>query len=164
MPSSPPPPPPLLPPSFLTAPPSHPPTTTRIDFPSAGLPAYNSRYAILIDNALSASECALLVHAASAHTNAHGWEKALVNIGNGRQKLLEDTRNCGRIIWDDALVVGRIWERIRGFVPEVEVLRGWEEVLGRGPVRRGEAWRAVGLNERMRVLRYGRGEYFRREF
>ena len=149
-----------LPSDFLTGP-SPNLTIAQIDFPKRGLPDYKGLYAALIDNAFTASECASLVRAAEARTDGT-WEQAMINVGGGRQMVITDARNCGRIIWDDAEVVERIWKRIRGAVPEVEVLKNCPKILGSGPVKWGETWRMTRLNERMRFLKYGEGEYFRR--
>ncbi|KAL9607980.1 MAG: hypothetical protein Q9167_007152, partial [Letrouitia subvulpina] len=108
---------------------SPPPTLTavRIDFSKTDLPEYAPSYALLIDHAFSPSECAALLAAAEESCAQHGpgrggsgsgsgssWEKALVNVGGGRQRLLPEVRDCGRIIWDDEDVVAEIWERVRG--------------------------------------------------
>jgi hypothetical protein len=40
---------------------------------------------------------------------------------------------------------------------------GQPEVTGSGPVKRREVWKMTRLNERMRFLKYTKGEYFKRE-
>ena len=151
----------LLPPNFLSAP-GPPVSVQRIDFSKTSLPEYHDLYAVILDNVLTASECQLLVRAAEQSTK-HGWEPAMVNVGMGMQKLILDSRNCGRIIWDDREVVGKIWDRCKEHVPEIETLNDMPHVTGNGPVKRREVLRLSRLNERMRFLKYGSGQYFRRE-
>ena len=56
---------------------------------------------------------------------------------------MTDIRNNDRCIWDSPEEVDKIWNRIKNFIPKV-----WNgrEVLG--------------LNERLRFLRYEKGQYF----
>lgn len=87
----------------------------------------------------------------------------MINVGGGRQKLITDSRDCGRIIWDDRDVVAKIWNRVKDCVPDIWFLKGMPHVTGYGPVKRGEILAMTRLNERMRVLKYTKGQYFRRE-
>lgn len=134
----------------------------RIDFTKTPLPEYKELHAIILDNVLTKAECDDLIHAAEARTGGK-WEQAMVNVGGGRQKLITDARNCGRIIWDDRAVVAKIWDRVKGCVPEIHSLNGMPRVTGNGPVKRGETLVMTRLNERMRFLKYTEGQYFRRE-
>ena len=138
-------------------------TVQRIDFTETTLPELNGLYAAVLDNVLSASECARFVEAAEATSNGI-WEQAQVNVGMNQQVLMKHVRDCGRIIWDDEEIVARLWNRVKGYVPEIETLKNMPYVTGMGPTRRKEVWKAVGLNERMRFLKYGAGQYFRREY
>ena len=134
-----------------------------IDFAKTALPRYKDLYAVVLDNVLSAEECQTLVSAAEARTNGK-WEPAMVNVGNGRQMMDPWTRNCGRIIWDDGELAAKLWERVKASVPEIETLREVPKITGLGPTKRKETWKMRRLNERMRFLKYGKGQYFRREF
>ena len=133
-----------------------------VDFRYTELPEYQGRYAIILDNVFTKDECDTLVRAAETQSNGT-WEQAMINIGGGAQALMTDSRDCGRIIWDDEAVVERIWSRVKGSVPEIEYLQGMPRVTGNGPFMRGETWEMTRLNERMRFLRYGEGQYFRRK-
>ncbi|MBE7179674.1 MAG: hypothetical protein INR71_00415, partial [Terriglobus roseus] len=132
----------------------------RVDFTKTKLPENDGLWAVVLDNVLTAAECDQLVAAAEAQTDST-WERAMVNAGGGRQVTLTDVRNCGRIIWDDADVVAKIWARCAPHVPEIQKLDGWPKVTGLGPVKRKEIWEITRLNERMRFLKYEGGEYFR---
>lgn len=134
----------------------------KVDFTKTNLPEYKGLYATVIDNALTAEECNALVQAAEAHNDGK-WEQALVNVGQGRQMLITDTRDCGRIIWDDKTVVEKIWSRIKDHVPEIQYLKNAPLITGPGPARWNETYQMTRLNERMRFLRYVKGQYFRRK-
>lgn len=134
----------------------------RIDFSKTTIPEYAGLYAIILDNALSHEECNALVRAAESHANGK-WEQAMVNVGGGRQRLISGVRDCGRIIWDDSTIVDKIWSRVKSSVPEIEYLEKKVLITGHGPAKRGEIYQMTRLNERMRFLKYGRGQYFRRK-
>jgi hypothetical protein len=85
----------------------------------------------------------------------------MVNVGNGQQRLFEDTRKCGRIIWDDRDMVAKLWARIADSVPDIHQLQNWADVTGIGPAKRKETWKVTRLNDRMRFLKYTGGEYFK---
>ncbi|KAF2758581.1 hypothetical protein EJ05DRAFT_464436 [Pseudovirgaria hyperparasitica] len=135
-------------------------TIKDIDFDDTNLSGakYGGLDAKILDNVLTAAECAALI--AVAETVGH-WERAMVNIGNGKQALYTDTRNCGRIIWDDKEIVNRLWQRVKPHIEPWTRLEGRAEVTGNGPAKRKEVWRATRLNERMRFLKYVGGEFFR---
>ena len=48
-------------------------------------------------------------------------------------------------------------------MPELELLKDWPNVTGKWACARKEVWKMARLNERLRFLKYGAGEYFRRE-
>lgn len=135
---------------------------SRIDFAQTDLPIYSGLYAVVLDNVLSPLECQTMTQAAEASA-PKGWERAMINIGNGQQALMEDERNCGRIIWDSRDVVAKVWKRIENIpdVQEITRLQNVPRITGNGPMKRGEVWKFSRPNERMRFLKYVGGEYFR---
>lgn len=135
-------------------------TRSTIDFAKAGIHEYDGQWAVVLDGVLSEAECEQLVKAAEATTNGV-WDRAMVNIGGGMQALYEDTRKCGRIIWDNEDIMGKLWARIEASVPETHRLEKWADVTGNGPAKRQEVWKATRLNERARFLKYIGGEYFK---
>lgn len=164
-------------------------TLTTIDFPTTALPENKGRLAIVLDNVLSPSECETLLSLAESSVdlerlnvfwNTPGdtgpWRPAMVNAGQGYEVLEPGYRNSDRIVWDSEEVVARLWARcMQGEIGQalegmLGVLDGEKntEVLGGG--RRGkrwvhpEKWAMKGLNRRMRFLKYGPGQFFRREF
>eukprot|EP00296_Roombia_truncata_P008157 JP446633.1.p1 GENE.JP446633.1~~JP446633.1.p1 ORF type:complete len:221 (-),score=47.43 JP446633.1:299-919(-) len=99
--------------------------------------------AFTIDNVFSKEECEEMMKL----TEEIGYEPALVNIGGGRQMLMNDVRNNMRCIVDSQERAEEIWKRIKPFVPST--FRGRK---------------ALGLNERLRFLRYDPGEMFASHF
>ncbi|ERF69836.1 hypothetical protein EPUS_08037 [Endocarpon pusillum Z07020] len=138
-------------------------TSTVIDFSTTPLPEYANHFALLISNLLTASECAQLLQLAESTTRPPAtWSAAEINIGYGRQMLMREARNCGRIIWDSHAVAQRLMHRIRPHLPaEIVTVQDNARITGYGPVKRGETWRVSRLNERLRFLRYEPGMYFR---
>lgn len=136
-----------------------------VKFKEVGLPEYDGLYAVVIDNCLTKEECNDIVRAAEATTKGKLWEQALVNVGNGEQRLMTDVRDCGRIIWDDGDLVAKIWSRVKDCVlPDIEYVKNKPEVTGFGPMKRGQVLQMTRPNERMRFLRYEPGQYFRRMY
>ena len=132
-----------------------------LDFEKEDLRGYKNLYAVILDNVLTPTECKQLVLAAEARTGGK-WEPALINIGLGMQELRLDTRNCGRIIWDDFKLAEKVWNRVGSSVREIEYLKDVPDITGNGPTKRKETWQMTRLNERMRFLKYGAGQYFHR--
>lgn len=132
-----------------------------IDWKETPLPENEGLYATILDNAFTAQECESLIKQAETITDGI-WEQAMINVGGGMQQMRIDTRDCGRIIWDDRDMVGRIWNRIQDSVPEIHSLKDMPGITGHGPSKRKEIWDMSRCNERMRFLKYGEGQYFRR--
>ena len=78
-----------------------------------------------------------------ARTEERGYIEAKVNIGGGREMVMKDVRNNDRCIIDDTELANIIWERVKHVVPQT--------FKGRT---------VVGLNERLRFLRYYPGQRF----
>jgi hypothetical protein len=132
----------------------------KVNFVEEGLPEHEKAWAMVLDGVLTEEECNTLVEAAEATTNGK-WERAMVNVGGGMQAMYEDTRKCGRIIWDNKEIMAHLWARISDEVSEIHTLRNWADVTGNGPAKRGETWQVTRLNERGRYLKYTGGEYFK---
>lgn len=131
-----------------------------INWHETSIPEYKGYYSAILDDAFTPTECKILLKLAELTTKGK-WEQAMVNVGYGEQALMTETRDCGRILWDDRDMAERIWNRVKDHVPEILYLRGVPHITGQGPAKRKEIWRATGVNERMRFLKYGPGQYFR---
>lgn len=151
--------------------------TEKIDFEKTTLPEYRKLYAVVLDNVLSQEECKQLIHmaekSAGGHSDDHevpnsGWRPAMVNAGPGKEFLALDYRNSDRIIWDEKVLAKRLWDRVLQSQAVKEYLSVLDEdlcptVLGKSATGREERWVATkqGVNERLRFLKYGAGQYFR---
>jgi hypothetical protein len=146
-------------------------TYNKIDFSKTALPEYTGLYAVVLDNVLSPAECAELIKLAQLSAGAgdpgvenDGWQPAMVNAGPHGEFLATDYRNSDRIIWDEMTVTHRLLarcllaEQVR---EDLAVVDSSEHILRQKAVRLGHRWRATRLNERMRFLRYGRGQFFK---
>lgn len=171
--------------SLTAAPPlpdTKPITLTPIVWAETALPEYEGRYAVVLDNVLSPAECRQLIELAETSVDmtrvAEGvrnpWKPAMVAAGAGYEVLDSKYRNSDRIVWDRQEVVDRLWARcLQGEVGEtlrakLAVLDNDDNVVG--VIRKGKSWTTQnsrwemrGLNRRMRFLRYGPGQFFRRE-
>ena len=77
-------------------------------------------------------------------TEERGYTPALIGK---TQVFVPDVRNNSRCMIDDANMADKIFQRIKSYLPDV-----WE------------SYQLVGLNERLRFLRYDPGEKFERHF
>ncbi|PSS28043.1 hypothetical protein M430DRAFT_72651, partial [Amorphotheca resinae ATCC 22711] len=151
--------------------------TERIDFGKTTLPEYKDLYAVVLDNVLSREECDQLIHMAELSAGAHhddggvpnnGWRPAMINAGMGQEILMQDYRNSDRIIWDEKVLAKRVWERVlqgQGIKDYLSVLNGesYRPVLGDRAITKDQRWVVTeqGVNERLRFLKYGKGQFFR---
>ncbi|RFU78607.1 hypothetical protein TARUN_3577 [Trichoderma arundinaceum] len=155
-----------VPDTFLTGPASEPVVIQPVPFKESGMPEYSKCKAWILDNVLSREECSeLIAYAeASAPLEKPGdspWRPALVSVAPGVETRAPGYRHSDRIIWDNQLLVDRLWERCA----QAEGLR---ELVATAPcpqpnhvrTKRG-IWRLDSLNERMRFLKYGPGMYFK---
>jgi hypothetical protein len=152
----------------------------KIDFKASVLPEYKNCYAVILDNVLDEEECQQLIHMAESSAGGHcreesapddGWRPAMVSAGANYEFLDLEYRNSDRIIWDNKVLMERLWTRIlqgKGMKEYFSVLDGkeYKDVIGWREEKRGDRYviSEQGLNERMRFLKYGEGQYFRRKF
>jgi hypothetical protein len=109
----------------------------------------HDKYVKVLSNVLTADECAQLI----AVSEAAGYEQAKVNMGH-KEVLMTDVRNNDRCIIDSPVTMEFIWQRLLSVVGEDDNLLRAAFCGG------GRQLHAVGLNERMRLLRYDPGTYF----
>ncbi|KAG0332756.1 hypothetical protein BG000_009762 [Podila horticola] len=95
--------------------------------------------ALTVQHILSPAECLALI----ARSEQQGYGIALVNTGSGDGVHIPGYRDGKRCIIDDTEFAAQVWARIRPYVPATYEGR---------PV--------VGLNERMRFLKYHPGDKF----
>ncbi|XWW97742.1 hypothetical protein V2A60_005729 [Cordyceps javanica] len=164
-----------VPASFLQTAPETPITFRHIPFAESPLPEYAGCFAVVVDNVLAPWECAELLRLAEASVPdaAEGgrasspWRPALVNMGGGFEAAVADYRNSDRIIWDCQTVVDRIWRRCLLARDGGGGGESMAALLSRTPEdqrRRQEGggdWTFERLNERMRFLKYTKGQFFK---
>lgn len=95
-----------------------------------------------IQQVLTPSECAAIIQIAEAK----GFVPASIYTDATGQEHFSDTRKSSRCIIDSRPFVDRLWERIRHVVPPT-----WGHTHAT----------CVGLNERLRILRYDPGDEFK---
>ncbi|KAJ6104247.1 hypothetical protein N7523_010567 [Penicillium sp. IBT 18751x] len=128
------------------------------------IPAFKDSFAAVVENLLSPEECnELLVLAEQSTTEPSKWERAMINVGNGKQVMSVNSRKSGRIIWDSSEIAERLLARLMPYMRDfgIEHVQNQPMVTGLGPARRGEVMHLSRLNERLRFLRYEGGDYFR---
>jgi hypothetical protein len=124
------------------------------------------KFCIVVHNVLTVHECDDLI----AFSENKNYEPALINIGGGRQKLMANTRNNDRCIYDDPVTVEKIWQRVLKSLQAVDpdsynTLVDVPFINNRLRQNGAEkVYSAVGLNERMRYLRYDAGTFFAPHF
>ena len=99
-------------------------------------------FALVIDDFMTKAECDELIQL----TESVGYDQALVNVGGGRQKLMQDVRNSSRCIIDDERVAEMFYQQTKDYIPENFL---------------NEKWTKISINERLRFLRYQKGGYFK---
>ncbi|KAI5474260.1 P4Hc domain-containing protein [Pseudohyphozyma bogoriensis] len=132
--------------------------TGKIDFKAAGLPQYQSCYAIILDNLFTRAELVRFLSTAESSVNGE-WDVARVNATSEISFVDTDYRRGDRIILDSEELSEEIFARIREGLREVEEIER-EEWSREG--RRVVKKRMVRMNERLRFLRYPPGGFFRK--
>jgi predicted 2-oxoglutarate/Fe(II)-dependent dioxygenase YbiX len=100
---------------------------------------FSKKYAYSLDNVLTKEECLEWIK----ESEEKGYEPALINIGNGLERYIPEVRNSYRCMIDTPQKTQMIYDRIKFALPET-----WYNK------------KIVGINERLRFLRYDPGEYF----
>ncbi|KAG8404867.1 hypothetical protein J3459_016674 [Metarhizium acridum] len=148
-----------IPDSFLAGPSAELVTMEFVDFAASSIPEHEGKTAVVMDNVLSEAECQQYMALAE---EAALWAPALVNVGKGLESYIPKHRLSLRIVWDHQGMVALIFSRCLQ-VPELQKLLSRPPKLDatskHGAVN-PEHWELVGLNNRMRVLKYIKGEYF----
>ncbi len=98
----------------------------------------SGKLAFILLNVFTEEECSKWIKL----TEERGYSPALVNVGT-HEIVMTDFRNNDRCIIDDIHMANTLFERIKSYLPEK-----WEN------------HKLVGLNERLRFLRYDPGQKF----
>ncbi|KZT38248.1 hypothetical protein SISSUDRAFT_957281, partial [Sistotremastrum suecicum HHB10207 ss-3] len=119
---------------------------------------YAKKFALVIDNLFTQADCDKLLAAAGVSLSEENWEVAQIN--GGTHEYTDTTyRNSGRKMIDDHELANWILEKLRPYLSEIAEIQTFKT---HGTHRRGpKKARLLRLNERLRFLRYGRGEFFK---
>ncbi|CAF3417371.1 unnamed protein product, partial [Rotaria sp. Silwood2] len=98
-----------------------------------------NKLAFILLNVFTLKECQEWIEL----SEQRGYSPAKVNIGNGQEELITDYRNSDRCIIDDENMANILFQRIESFLPKIY-----------------DGYHLVGLNERLRFLRYDPGQKF----
>eukprot|EP00918_Siedleckia_nematoides_P052446 GHVU01114589.1.p1 GENE.GHVU01114589.1~~GHVU01114589.1.p1 ORF type:complete len:203 (-),score=17.85 GHVU01114589.1:1007-1615(-) len=99
------------------------------------------KLAFVLDYVYSKQECDDYIKL----TETKGYEPAKVNVGRpGVDVLATDVRKSSRCIWDSFEETEKLWKKLEPHIP---------------PTWNGR--KVLGLNERMRFLRYAKKDYFK---
>ena len=113
------------------------------------LPYSPNKICFTIDNVLSSKEYGNII----ARSEEAGYKAALLNdVGKGKEILSPYKQRASDrcIVDDDKFVnVNLVFRRIENYIPRVYTDR-----------TNGLKWELAGLNERLRILRYGKGHFF----
>jgi len=104
--------------------------------------------AFTVEDLLSEQECARLIEISESYS----YEQALVNIGGGQQVSSENYRRSSRWMVDSEDAVATLWKRLN-LLPDIATFASLA-------AQKHVGWRPVGLNPRLRFLRYTPGDYF----
>ncbi|UJR17120.1 hypothetical protein I4U23_004016 [Adineta vaga] len=97
------------------------------------------KLAFIIFNIFTPDECQRWIEL----SEQRDYSSATVNVGNNKLVLMQDFRNSDRCIIDDVTMANILFQRIEPFLPKT-----WKN------------YQLVGLNERLRFLRYEPGQFF----
>ncbi|KAI2465545.1 hypothetical protein F4781DRAFT_21522 [Annulohypoxylon bovei var. microspora] len=136
-------------------------TAHTINFNDTDVQEYDGYFAMTIDNILTQNECTDLLKLVTPPGGAE-WPPASVTAYNGSQILDPKNRLCGRIFYTSKVLADRLLERVLPLIPpEVITLKDAPDITGQSPIIRKETWRICRLNNKLRFLKYGAGQYFK---
>lgn len=138
------------------------PVAHRINFEGVRFPEYSDKYAMVIDNVFTPEDCKKLLDAAEASAS---WEVAKINGGPREEDQFIDTtyRNSQRIMLDDFELADWILGKLRPFLGDIEKVSGQKFALySRKKYKDVGSAEISRFNERLRFLKYTKGQFFQR--
>ena len=135
----------------------------KINFESYGLPEYNNKYALVLDNLFTLEDCKKLysVIGGSYDDFSGDWEVAQLNAGGDKQYLDTSYRNSGRIMVDTNEIADWILQKIYPYLKDIHLLSDCSRHFIPIEEKRMAKAKLVQLNERLRFLRYEPGSFFK---
>ncbi|KAG9036795.1 hypothetical protein FRB95_007893 [Tulasnella sp. JGI-2019a] len=140
-------------------------TVYKLGFAVLGFPEYEDKYALIIDNLFTPADCQKLLDTAES---AKEREAAQVNGIGGLSYTDISYRNSQRILYDDFDLADWILEKLRPYVGVIESIDPERHHMMTRSVqeRKAMGYRVPApvqlrhVNERLRYLKYGPGQYF----
>jgi prolyl 4-hydroxylase len=113
----------------------------------------------LLEGFLSRAICQQLID----YAEQCGFEEAMVNVGNGQQRMVKEVRNNQRVIVKDFKLAEQLWQRAAPMITETfpmnRVASSPEAIEF---AAQGRAYRPISVNEMFRYYKYEMGERFNR--
>ncbi|CAE6458432.1 unnamed protein product [Rhizoctonia solani] len=131
----------------------------RLDFVKLGLPEYEQKFAMVIDNLFTPEDCARFVAKVESEKE---WEAAAVNIAANAQIVDTSYRNSSRILYDNEELANEIYEKLKPYLKDIGQIEHSDMHKYTLQMSTEPPAQLVGLNERLRFLKYGPGQFFRR--
>ncbi|CAE6439632.1 hypothetical protein RSOLAG22IIIB_04431 [Rhizoctonia solani] len=131
----------------------------RLDFVKLGLPEYKDKFAIVIDNLFTPEDCARYLAQVESEKE---WEQAAINIAANAQVVDTSYRNSSRILYDNEEMAGEMFEKLKPYLKDIEYMDSSPLHKGSRKQPTNPPARWVALNERLRFLKYGPGQFFRK--
>ncbi|CAE6446473.1 unnamed protein product [Rhizoctonia solani] len=131
----------------------------RLDFVKLGLPEYEHKFAMVIDNLFTPEDCARYIAKVESEKE---WEQAAINIAKNAQIVDTSYRNSSRILYDTEELAGEMFEKLRPYLKDIEHMDSSPLHRDSRKQPTGPPARWVSLNERLRFLKYGPGQFFRK--
>ncbi|KAG8896853.1 hypothetical protein FRB99_008612 [Tulasnella sp. 403] len=149
---------------FLPDPdPSAGPIVHKLEFEAFGLPEYKNRVGIVIDNLFDEDDCKKLLDAAES---SQLWAAAAVNgpPGTTAQRVNLSYRNSSRIIHDNPGLAEWMLGKLRPHLAGLETAPAskWNSFNSDTLRKKATTVRLLRINERLRYLKYGPDQFFRR--
>ena len=101
--------------------------------------------AFILHDFISRNECERIVE----NSESMGFTDAAVNLGNGKSVIRRQERCCGRVLLE-VFDLSMLWERLKPHLSHTSIGRNNYE--------------PIGLNPRLRILKYTQGQYFRKHY
>ncbi|KAH7338330.1 hypothetical protein B0J17DRAFT_572331, partial [Rhizoctonia solani] len=117
------------------------------------------RFAIVIDNLFTPEDCARYIAKVESEKK---WEQAGVGASVEARMVDASYRNSSRILFDSEELAGEIFEKLGSYLKDIKYMDSspLHQDSRRQPT--DPPARLVGLNKRLRFLKYGPGQFFNR--
>jgi hypothetical protein len=128
-------------------------TITPVELPDKAVPGCSDEVAFTILGLLPESLCTFLIQL----SETEGFRPALLSEDSARGGYpAPNERKCGMVQLVDQGLATRLWDRLRPMLTAME----WDGLSLSFP-KDTSGWRPSGVNDKIRILRYGQGDFFK---